>query len=93
MDYKLKAESGSFSLQGSDVTFTVSKFIEKVELNDRLSELERYKIIDWAKEHYENLDGAIGNLEKFSKAFIDGLNGKISNETIDWILQLISSLN
>ncbi len=92
MNYRLEAESGTYVLSGSDVTFTVSRLIEKIELNDRVSEVERYQILEWAREHYENLDVAIGNVENFSKAFTEALSGKISSDTIQWVLQLLANL-
>lgn len=92
MDYKIEAESGSFNLQGGDVNFTVGKVIEKIKLSDKVSKVEKKEILDWFKDRYENTGEIIDNLESFIESITVGLNKIVSQDTIDLIVQIISSL-
>ena len=92
MDYKLEAESGSYKIEGKDVNFIVEKLTENIQLNDRVSTLEKGKIFDWFQEKNEEFGGSISTIESLIKAIKEGLSGAISNETIEFIVQLLGQL-
>jgi len=76
----------------SEVTLTVGKVIEEIQLVDNVAKAEKAQITEWIRERYGDVLNSIDSIEDFIQAFNDALSGNISSDTIGLIVNLIQSI-
>jgi len=92
MSSTLQVHNISQSQSISSVELTVRGIIEKVELNDRVSDLEKAQIFEWFAESNPEVAERIGNAKQLAEYVGDELANVITPEALDVLLSVIRSL-
>ncbi|EED31221.1 hypothetical protein NOR53_2643 [gamma proteobacterium NOR5-3] len=91
MSNTLQVHNISQSQSVSSAELTVRGIIEKVELNDRVSDLEKAQIFEWFAECNPEVAERIGNAKQLAEYVGDELANVITPEALDVLLSVIRS--
>lgn len=75
-----------------EVQITAGTVVEKIQLTDRVAQIEKAQFLEWFKDRYENFGYLVGTAKQLADAVEEGLSGMLTPETLEIIIAIIRNI-
>lgn len=76
----------------SEVQITAGTVVERIQLTDRVAQVEKAQFLEWFKERYEKFGDLVGTAKQLAEAVSEGLSGVLAPEVLEIIIAIIRSM-